>query len=1068
MRGIVGMLCSIVFGVLALLINTPASAQISRVASTAGSLALNTQSVSIGLVVPISSEIDAPWLLAMQDTLGWHLKRLQAQTTTPGVDRIHPLLANLTIRTVDIGDATARQNVTKTVIDLMQNNGGTLAILGASYSRLTEVASFAAASGGLPICDGASTSDDFSDKTQHPTFFRTVPSDQAQAEVILRFIAIQGWKRFSMVYTDDSYGRGIYNRAMEYASTAGVELVASFTVTPDKETDYDREMNSLQNSDTTIIVFAGFYPEFIRVLKSAQGASMIGNGFAWIASDGIITTDFSAIPNNERDLLRGVINVSPTEGQGNVYQSWLSDWNKIRSDSANYPRLAQVPSTMKEPYPFTMFYVAALEHLFWGLNRALVRMNAANTATRNQLLDNLRIPSDFDFPTTTSVTGLLKLNTTTGDTLSPNYRISFFEGDSRSFTPYATLSATGNISIVGNTQLRYSGGTSTKPSDSITGSFDPVSLAFPSPISLIFFVLTGLIEVAIITVIVLVLKYQTHPVIKAASPVFCLVILGGLFIAAATPLIYVMTPPANWVCVAEMWLIPACFGIVMGTMLSKIYRVLRIFQTSISKRRTHIRNMDVLIWTSCILGLELLIAAIWTGVSPPTLENRRQNFGQFIEIQPVCISYYGGKASQTLQSTFLGIFYGYNTLILLLGVVLAYATRTVPSEFRETATLSLTIYNFLAICIFIFPISYVVPLTTAATAAMKGVAIYASVMGTLAVLFGYKFYTILIKNRGKAPAISFSTMGGKKAYEGSALSIGGSYDGAISSNGGIKLTSYKNPGQSSIGTASTGSAVDKTFNDLNPGASKSGAVYVRDRKAILSFWQHFFLSAYADKGLLILYETRAPSEPGRPARVFFFRRNASNSWKVQRKVDKVHGEDMYFFVLTRTSKRGQTEQFQMRVRDEDDLNAWVNIIERMAMGPVTIMPAAASSTSATSTVVDNDVPRTPKAPSNLYLGMFSANNTTPSPQRLTPSSSASSMTFSAATRPSASPSFGQQTLFSQNSYGQPANVANRGGIDSVNVPPPGSGARIAAAPWEASGATNNQPSWSNNQDSWRK
>ncbi len=50
------------------------------------------------------------------------------------------------------------------------------------------------------------TSDEFSDKSRYPHFFRTVSGDSKQVDCILSFIGAMNWSYISVVYTIGPYG----------------------------------------------------------------------------------------------------------------------------------------------------------------------------------------------------------------------------------------------------------------------------------------------------------------------------------------------------------------------------------------------------------------------------------------------------------------------------------------------------------------------------------------------------------------------------------------------------------------------------------------------------------------------------------------------------------------------------------------------------------------------------------------------------------------------------------------------------------------------------------------------
>ena len=72
---------------------------------------------------------------------------------------------------------------------------GIAGFIGASYSRLTTLASLVLNPFKIPMCCGSSTSPVLSNKVEYPNFFRTVPNDNQQATVFADTVRHFGWKK---------------------------------------------------------------------------------------------------------------------------------------------------------------------------------------------------------------------------------------------------------------------------------------------------------------------------------------------------------------------------------------------------------------------------------------------------------------------------------------------------------------------------------------------------------------------------------------------------------------------------------------------------------------------------------------------------------------------------------------------------------------------------------------------------------------------------------------------------------------------------------------------------------
>ena len=117
-------------------------------------------------------------------------------------------------------------------------------------------------------CSPSATSlalDDFPDEG---LFFRTVPSDSAQAEAIARLIDQTGRASVSILYVDDAYGRPLTNALTARLSTRAVDVEALVPFHTD-DTDYEDEVASALDSGAQVLAVIGDPSAGARVLATA-------------------------------------------------------------------------------------------------------------------------------------------------------------------------------------------------------------------------------------------------------------------------------------------------------------------------------------------------------------------------------------------------------------------------------------------------------------------------------------------------------------------------------------------------------------------------------------------------------------------------------------------------------------------------------------------------------------------------------------------------------------------------------------------------------------------------------
>jgi len=105
---------------------------------------------------------------------------------------------------------------------------------------------------------------------------------------------------------------------------------------------------------------------------------------------------------------------------------------------------------------------------------------------------------------------------------------------------------------------------------------EDISVSYTSASSLVLIVLTVIVILMCLFVLVSFYLYQNTPVVKAASPLFCYLILTGLIIGAST--VFLMAGrPSPVVCVLRPWFVAIALALVMGNLLVKTWRISRIF-----------------------------------------------------------------------------------------------------------------------------------------------------------------------------------------------------------------------------------------------------------------------------------------------------------------------------------------------------------------------------------------------------------------------------------------------------------------------------------------------------------
>ena len=136
------------------------------------------------------------------------------------------------------------------------------------------------------------------------------------------------------------------------------------------------------------------------------------------------------------------------------------------------------------------------------------------------------------------------------------------------------------------------------------------------------FALLGIILT--VAVIIVFLKYNDTPVVRASGRELSYVLLFGLLFCYLVTFLFVIRP-TTIICAIEQFSIGLCFSVVYGALFIKTNRISRIFAASkkTSKRPNFISPKSQLIMCSGIVFVQVLINIIWFLVSPPEADYYR-------------------------------------------------------------------------------------------------------------------------------------------------------------------------------------------------------------------------------------------------------------------------------------------------------------------------------------------------------------------------------------------------------------------------------------------------------------
>jgi len=131
-------------------------------------------------------------------------------------------------------------------------------------------------------------------------------------------------------------------------------------------------------------------------------------------------------------------------------------------------------------------------------------------------------------------------------------------------------------------------------------------------------------------------------------------------------------------CISFPWLLAVGFSITFASLFTKTHRINQIFKNAASFRRVKISAWDVAKPMLILIGANILVLALWSGLSPPhydTITVTEDQFNRPTETYGFCV---------TDSPAYVAVLGAINTGVLIFSVYEAYSARSISTEFSES------------------------------------------------------------------------------------------------------------------------------------------------------------------------------------------------------------------------------------------------------------------------------------------------------------------------------------------------------------------------------------------------
>ncbi|XP_072113010.1 extracellular calcium-sensing receptor-like [Mobula birostris] len=171
-----------------------------------------------------------------------------------------------------------------------RDSSNVAAVVGCQISTNSIVTARTIGSFGIPLVSYYSTCSCLSDKTEYPTFFRTIPSDLYQSKILAELVRTFGWTWTGTIRSNTDYGNFGMQGFIEHAEKLGVCIAYSETFYRTDPPEKIRKLVQIIKQASTKVVVAFVNVGDMRVLlneilrQNVTGMQWIGNE-AWVTEN---------------------------------------------------------------------------------------------------------------------------------------------------------------------------------------------------------------------------------------------------------------------------------------------------------------------------------------------------------------------------------------------------------------------------------------------------------------------------------------------------------------------------------------------------------------------------------------------------------------------------------------------------------------------------------------------------------------------------------------------------------------------------------------------------------------
>ncbi|ESP00240.1 hypothetical protein LOTGIDRAFT_141127 [Lottia gigantea] len=579
-----------------------------------------------------------------------------------------------------------------------------------------------------------------SNRQRFPTFFRTHPSATLHNPTRVKIFQKFGWTKIATIQDTQEVFQSTKEDLSKRVKAAGINIVATQTFL----TDPVNAVRSLKRQDARIIVGLFYEDAARKVFCQVYKEKLYGKKYVWLLigwyPDNWYKSKLDSINCTGDQLAEALEGHFTTEAVILHQDSSMTDvgmtapeFTRRLDEKLRYEKNI-TDTSLVTGYPEAPLAYDAVWAMALALNKTAVRLAEKNLS----LLD-------FDYVNKNITDEIYSaMNSTKFLGVSGNVAFSS-QGDRIAWTQIEQMingtyhklgyydSVADNLTWFG--KEKWKGGKIPKDHTVVVNSLRVVSPA-------LYYSMCGVASLGILAGVVCLLFNYTNrnrriialsqPLVNSITCIGCMICLLCIFMVGLDGK-FLPADKYSLKCQVGAWILSIGFTLGYGSMFAKVWMVHKLTTASKKERK----EWGVHVVLSIFLALDVAILTIWQIMDPLQrkleffpLENPR-NTDEDIKLLPQLEHCYSEHLS-----IWLGVLFGYKSILLIFGIFLSYELRSVKlKQVNDSKFVAMGIYNVVVMCVITAPITLIIGHQQDATFAFISLAIVLCSFLSMGLLF---------------------------------------------------------------------------------------------------------------------------------------------------------------------------------------------------------------------------------------------------------------------------------------------------------------------------------------------